>query len=92
MRINVDLTAVLVIAAGGWLWWQWRQGAFTSLGPPSDELMQYRGQQVRPALWENWNWTLGGGIEPYSAQEAAEIQRVADTLNNDVGYTPGGFL
>lgn len=53
MRLNIDLTTVLLLAAGGWLWWKYRN-SLGQLGPPSDELMQWRGVPINDPIWETW--------------------------------------
>jgi hypothetical protein len=53
MRVNLDASTLLILAAGGWLWWSYRRGG---LGPPSDEMLDYVNRPVKPPVWDGWTW------------------------------------
>ncbi|NIC03967.1 hypothetical protein [Billgrantia bachuensis] len=73
MRLNVNLTTVLVLGAAGYLYWQYRQNRlFQGMSP---ELRSYIGQPVRPPIWESWNFGESWGDWRYSGDAAADLQR-----------------
>lgn len=49
-RIRVNVGTVILVAAGGWLWWKSR----SALGGPSEEMMENVNKQVRPPIWDGW--------------------------------------
>ena len=69
MRVKLDASTLLILAAGGWLWWSYRRGG---LGPPSDEMLDYVNRPVKPPVWDGWDgWTWWQETE----------QQIIDNLN-----------
>ncbi|WP_163557158.1 hypothetical protein [Halomonas sp. NO4] len=96
MKINLDLGTVALLGLGGYLLYRLTTGERPAiLRPVQPDALGAAGAWLDWNLgtWDfrDWDFSLGGGIEPYGRREADEIAAVAERINQQTGWNSGSM-